>query len=62
MADWNGNEYAVMNLQTLKENIAAYASYADGSGYSPIYEKTEAAQQALQELIDTIISESGKEK
>lgn len=58
MANWNGNEYAVMNLQTLKENIAAYASYADGYGCSPIYEKKEAAQQALQELIDTIISES----
>lgn len=58
MANWNGNEYAVMNLQTLKENIAAYASYTDGSGYSPISEKVEAVQQALQELIDTIISES----
>lgn len=58
MANWNGNEYAVMNLQTLKENIAAYASYAKDGGYSPICEKTEAAQQALQELIDTIISES----
>ncbi len=62
MANWNGNEYAVMNLQTLKENIAAYASYADDHDCSPISEKVEAAQQALQELIDTIISESGKEQ
>jgi len=61
MANWNGNEYAVMNLQTLKENIAAYASYADGSGYWPICEKVEAAQNALQDLVDTIVSESTTE-
>ena len=54
MAGWNGNEYAVMNLRTLKENIWAYASYAPNHGYSPIYEKVEAVELALQDLIDTI--------
>ena len=48
------NDYAVLNLRTIKESIMAYASYADGYQYSPIYEKIEAAQQAVQELIDAI--------
>ena len=51
MAD---NSYAVMNLRTIKENIMAYASYAEGYQYTPLYEKIEAAQQAVQELIDAI--------
>ena len=44
MAGWNGNEYAVMNLRTLKESIRAYASYAPNHGYSPIYEKVDAVE------------------
>ena len=55
MAD---NSYAVMNLRTIKENIMAYASYAKGYQYSPLYEKIEAAQQAVQQLIDAISGES----
>lgn len=51
MAD---NSYAVMNLRAIKENIMAYASYAEGYQYSPLYEKIEAAQQAVQQLIDAI--------
>lgn len=51
MAD---NNYAVINLRTIKENIMAYASYAEGYQYSPLYEKIEAAQQAVQQLIDAI--------
>lgn len=51
MAD---NSYAVMNLRTIKENIMAYASYAEGYTSSPIYEKIEAALQAVQQLIDAI--------
>ena len=51
MAD---NSYAVMNLRTIKENIMAYASYAEGYQYTPIYEKIEAAQQAVQQLINAI--------
>ena len=43
-----------MNLRTIKENIMAYASYAEGYQYTPLYEKIEAAQQAVQELIDAI--------
>ena len=52
-----GNYYAVSNLRTIKENIMAYASYAEGYQYSPIYEKIEAAQQAVQQLIDAISGE-----
>ena len=51
MAD---NYYAVTNLRTIKENIMAYASHAEGYQYTPIYEKIEAAQQAVQQLIDAI--------
>lgn len=51
MAD---NNYAISNLRTIKENIMAYASYAEGYQYSPLYEKIEAAQQAVQQLIDAI--------
>ena len=54
MADWNGNEYAVMNLRTVKENIAAYTSYAENGGYSPIYDKMQAAQRAVGRLIKAI--------
>jgi len=51
MAD---NNYAVSNLQQVKENIMAYASYAEGHQYSPLYEKIEEAQAAVQRLIDAI--------
>lgn len=54
MAD---NNYAVSNLRSVKENIMAYASYAKGYQYSPIYEKIEAAQMAVQDLIDAISGE-----
>lgn len=53
-----GNYYAVMNLRTIKESVMAYASYAHGYMYSPIYEKVEAVQNAIQELIDEIINPS----
>lgn len=55
MAD---NSYAVMNLRTIKENVMAYASYAKGYQYSPIYDKVEKVQNAIQELIDEIINPS----
>ena len=54
MADWNGNEYAVMNLRTIQQNIAAYTSYAENGGYSPIYDKMEAAVKAVGRLIKAI--------
>lgn len=54
MAD---NNYAVTNLRAIKENIMAYASYAEGHQYSPLYEKIEAAQIAVQQLIDAISGE-----
>lgn len=45
-------EYAAMNLRTMKENIAAYASYAPYG--QDLYDKVEAAQNALEELITYI--------
>lgn len=53
MAD---NSYAVTNLRTIKDNIMAYASHAEGHQYS-LYEKIEAAQIAVQQLIDAIRGE-----
>lgn len=44
--------YAVMNLRILRENIASYASYAPYS--SDLYDKVEAAQKAIDELIKEI--------
>ena len=44
--------YAVTNLRTLRENIASYASYAPYS--CDLYEKVEAAQKAIDELIKEI--------
>jgi len=51
------NEYAVSNLRSVKENILAYASYAEGYTCSPLYDKIEAAQMAVQNLIDAISGE-----
>lgn len=47
---WTGPEYAVMNLRTIKENIAAYASYA----HMDLYEQVEAAQNGIENLIKAI--------
>lgn len=44
--------YAVTNLRTIRENIAAYASFAPYS--CDLYEKVEAAQKAIDELIKEI--------
>ena len=52
----DGNYYAAMNLRTLKDAIHAYASFADSDPYGEIYDKVEAAQNAVQELIDCIES------
>ena len=43
-------DYAIQNLRTLRENIAAYASYAP----SYDWDKMEQAQKALDELIKNI--------
>ena len=43
-------DYAIQNLLVLRENIAAFASYAQ----SYDYDKMEAAQRALDEFIETI--------
>lgn len=44
--------YAVTNLRTIRENIASYASYAPYS--YDLYDKVEAAQKAIDELINEI--------
>lgn len=50
--NYDGNEYAVMNLQTLKNNIYAYASFSPK--HYELYDEIERAQEALQALIDKI--------
>ena len=52
----NGNSYAAMNLRTLRENIYAYATYAENWPYGDLYEKVEAARAAIDELIKEIES------
>lgn len=43
-------DYAVMNLRTIRENIYSYATFAPETPY----EKIEAAQAAVDELIEEI--------
>lgn len=50
----DGNYYAVMNLRTIRESIYTYASYAENWPYGDLYEKVEAAQSAVDELIKAI--------
>lgn len=46
--------YAADNLRTIRENIYAYATYAPNWPYGDLYEKVEAAQAAVDELIEEI--------
>lgn len=48
------NDYAASNLETIKSNISAYVSFADGIDTNELEEKVKAAEEALQELIDLI--------
>lgn len=50
--NYDGNEYAVMNLQTLKESIYTYASFSPKK--DELDDEIERAQEALQELIDKL--------
>lgn len=50
----DGNYYAAMNLRTLRENIYAYATYAPNWPNGDLYEKVDAAQNAIDELIEEI--------
>lgn len=47
-------DYVVSNLRTIRENIYTYATYAPNWPDGYLYEKVEAAQNAVQELIDEI--------
>lgn len=46
--------YAATNLRTIRENIYAYATYAPNWPYGDLYEKVEAAQAAVDQLIEEI--------
>ncbi len=46
--------YAADNLRTIRESIYAYATYAPNWPYGDLYEKVEAAQKAIDELIKEI--------
>lgn len=48
------NDYAVSNLRTIKENVYAFATYAPNWPDGDLYDKVEAAQKAIDELIDEI--------
>lgn len=50
--NYDGNQYAVDNLQTLKNNIYAYASFSHKK--YELYDEIERAEEALQELIDKL--------
>lgn len=49
-----GSTYAADNLRTIRENIYAYATFAPNWHDMDLYEKVEAAQNAIDELINTI--------
>ena len=48
------NEFAVMNLETLKYSIEAYASYAEGVDKYDLKRAIEQAQFRVQKIIDLI--------
>lgn len=48
--------YAVMNLRTIRENIYAYATFSPAWPDGELYDKVEAAQKAIDELIKEIES------
>ena len=54
----DGNYYAAMNLRTIRENIYAYATYAENWPSGDLYDKVEAAEAAIDELIKEIENES----
>lgn len=48
------SSYAADNLRTIRENIYAYATYAPKWPNGDLYEKVDAAQNAIDELIEEI--------
>lgn len=52
------SSYAAMNLRTIRENIYSYATYAPNWPNGDLYDKVEAAQAAVDELIKEIENES----
>ena len=52
------NDYAKRNLETLRNNIAVYASYLDRSAdiYGAIDDAVQKAEYAMNELLNTINS------
>lgn len=48
------SSYAADNLRTIRENIYAYATYAPNWPDGDLYEKVEAAQEAIDNIIKEI--------
>lgn len=46
--------YTVSNLRTIKESVYAFATFAPNWPYGDLYEKVEAAERAIDELIKEI--------
>lgn len=50
----NGNEYAVMNLETIIQNVYTYMSFADCKDDFEVQKATEQAEKALKKLVKRI--------
>lgn len=50
------NDYAVSNLRTIKENVYAFATFAPNWPDGYLYDKVEAVENAIEELIACIES------
>ena len=48
------NNYAAMNLRALRESIYSFATFAENWPDGYLFDKVEAAQKALDELIKEI--------
>lgn len=49
-------DYAVSNLRTIKENVYAFATFAPNWPDGDLYDKVEAVENAIDELIKAIES------
>lgn len=54
MKEFNGNEYAVMNLETIINNIDAYMSFAECKDDYKVEKAREQAEKALKRLVKRI--------
>ena len=54
MKEFNGNEYAVMNLETIINSVYAYYSFADCKDDWKVQKAEEQAEKALKKLVKRI--------